>query len=99
MIQNLGDLGVKVPHGFAVTTLAYRQFVATAELDRKLSYILTDLDTQNVGDLLHRSSLARSLILETPLPIQLENVVKLAYRQLCQQYGYEVSNSKFGKSG
>ena len=89
MIQNLSNLGIKVPHGFAVTTLAYRQFIAAAGLGRKLNYIL-NLDTQNVDDLLHRSSLARSLILETPLPLQLENAVKLAYRQLCQQYGYEV---------
>ncbi|MEY4519292.1 MAG: hypothetical protein RLZZ499_1891, partial [Cyanobacteriota bacterium] len=90
MIQNLGDLGVKVPHGFAVTTLAYRQFIASAGLDRKLSYILADLDAHDVDDLIHRSSLAQSLILETPFPLQLENAIKLAYRKLCNQYGYEV---------
>ena len=90
MIQNLGEIGVKVPHGFAVTTLAYRQFIAFAGLERKLSYILADLDAHNVDDLIHRSSLAQSLILETPFPLQLENAVKLAYRQLCKQYDYEV---------
>ena len=90
MIQNLDHLGVKVPHGFAITTLAYRQFIAATDLDQKLSYLLTNLDTQDVEDLLSRSSLAQSLILETSLPLKLENAIKYAYRQLCQQYGYEV---------
>ncbi|MEM7757283.1 MAG: phosphoenolpyruvate synthase, partial [Cyanobacteria bacterium P01_A01_bin.40] len=90
MMQNLNTLGVKVPHGFAVTTLAYRQFIASANLNQKLSYILTDLDPQNVDDLFHRSSLAQALILETSFPTELEETIKLAYRQLCEQYGYEV---------
>ena len=90
MMQNFNTIGVKVPHGFAVTTAAYRQFIAAADLEQKLSYILTDLDPQNVDDLFHRSSLAQALILETPFPIELEDTIELAYRQLCQQYGYEV---------
>ncbi len=90
MIQNLDHLGVKVPHGFAITTLAYRQFIAATDLDQKLSYLLSNLDTHDVEDLLDRSSLAQSLILETPLPLKLEDAIKHAYRQLCQQYGYEV---------
>ena len=90
MLQNLDKLGIKVPNGFALTTFAYRQFLASANLNRQLSYILADLDTQNVEELLHQSQLAQSLILETPLPLPLTNAISLAYRQLCQEYGYEV---------
>lgn len=90
MIQNLSALGVKVPHGFAITTAAYRQFIAAADLEQKLSYILTGLEPENVDDLFDRSNLAQSLILETPFPVEVEDAVKLAYSQLCQQYGYEV---------
>lgn len=90
MIRNLSAQGIKVPDGFAITTSAYHQFMSAAGLDQKLRYIFADLDGHDVESLFQRSSLARSLIVEAVLPASLESEIRWTYRQLCDQYGYEV---------
>jgi pyruvate,water dikinase len=47
------------------------------------------LDTNDVNHLRQRSDWAQSLILEAPLPAQLESEIRNAYRQLCDQYGQD----------
>ena len=90
MMQSLNHLGVKVPPGFAITTFAYRQFLAAANLKAELSQILTGWEPDDVEELKRRSSLAQALILQTPFPVELEDAIKQVYSQLCQQYGYQV---------
>lgn len=89
MVRELSAFGVKVPHGFAITAFAYRQFIAAAGLDQKLRYIFADLDTNDINNLRQRGNLARSLILEAPLPAQLEDEIRNTYRQLCDRYGQD----------
>ena len=40
MIANLSNLGVTVPGGFATTAAAFRTFLATGGLDRRISEVL-----------------------------------------------------------
>jgi pyruvate,water dikinase len=87
MIQHLTPLGVNVPNGFATTAYAYRYFITQAGIESQLREIFVDLDVEDVDNLRQRGRQARSLILHTPFPKDLELAISTAYYQLCEQYG------------
>ena len=86
MIQQLATKGVNVPNGFATTAAAYRYFIAQAGLAPKLQRIFADLDVNDLQNLQHRGEQARSLMLNTPFPQDLEFAIATAYTQLCKRY-------------
>jgi pyruvate,water dikinase len=88
MIQQLQPQGVKVPTGFATTAYAYRYFIESAGLDNKLRELFADLNTDDVNNLQERGQRARTLILNTPFPSDLQAAIASAYTQLCERYGY-----------
>ncbi|MEB3182179.1 MAG: phosphoenolpyruvate synthase [Nostocaceae cyanobacterium] len=87
MIQELDPKGVKVPDGFATTAFAYRYFIEKAELEAKLRAIFADLDVEDVNNLRQRGKQARSLMLQTPFPQELQDAIAEAYTKLCEEYG------------
>ncbi|MDM9382480.1 phosphoenolpyruvate synthase [Chlorogloeopsis sp. ULAP01] len=86
MIQQLIPKGIKVPIGFATTAYAYRYFIQSAGLEAKLRKLFVDLDVDNVRNLRERGKKARSLILQTPFPPQLQDAIAKAYQSLCELY-------------
>ena len=86
MIQQLAPRGVNGPNGFATTAAAYRYFIAQAGLAPKLQRIFADLDVNDLQNLQHRGEQARSLMLNTPFPQDLEFAIAIAYAQLCERY-------------
>jgi pyruvate,water dikinase len=86
MIQQLAPKGVNVPNGFATTAAAYRYFIAEAGLEPKLQRIFADLDVNDLHNLRQRGEQARSLMLNTPFPQDLELAIATAYTQLCDRY-------------
>jgi pyruvate,water dikinase len=91
MIQQLTPKGINVPTGFATTAYAFRYFVEEAGLEAKLRDLFSDLDVNDVLNLQQRGRQARALILNTPFPEDLTNAITLAYRRLCERYGYDSS--------
>lgn len=91
MIQNLGNLGVKVPGGFATTADAYRSFLEHDNLGIKINKMLNELDVDNLEDLAKTGATIRNLILQIPLPDDLENDIDTAYAKLENEYGQEVT--------
>ncbi|MGK7931836.1 MAG: phosphoenolpyruvate synthase [Microcystaceae cyanobacterium] len=89
MIQQLQSKGVNVPTGFATTAYAFRYFVKSANLEAKLRDLFSDLDVNDVQNLQERGRLARSLILNTPFPPDLQAAIASAYKKLCERYGYD----------
>ena len=87
MIQQLSSQGVKVPTGFATTAYAYRYFITVAGLEAKLRKIFADLDVENLDNLQECGKQARSLMLETPFPLELQEAIAKSYQNLCQEYG------------
>jgi pyruvate, water dikinase len=87
MLQQLLKQGINVPDGFATTAAAYRYFIDSAQLEESLRSLFQNLDTENVQDLQRVGKAARSLILDTPFPIDLEIAITKAYQQLCAEYG------------
>ncbi|PPJ63318.1 phosphoenolpyruvate synthase [Cuspidothrix issatschenkoi] len=89
MIQQLGPKGVKVPTGFATTAYAYRYFIIGAGLEAKLRKIFADLDVEDMDNLRECGKQARSLMLETPFPLELQEAIARSYQTLCQEYGID----------
>lgn len=87
MIRQLVPLGLNVPNGFAITTDAFRQFIRQAGLATKLRSVLSPLNVEDIEDLRQRGRQARSLILNTPFPKELEASILIAYNQLCLETG------------
>jgi len=86
MIQQLQPQGVNVPTGFATTAHAYRYYIEATGLEPKLRELFADLDVNDVGNLQERGRKARSLILHTLFPKDLQDTIALAYKKLCQRY-------------
>lgn len=89
MIQQLGTQGVTVPSGFATTAYAYRYFIQQAGLEAQLRQLFADLDLNDMVNLRDRGRKARSLILTTPFPSDLEVAISRAYLRLCERYGQD----------
>jgi len=90
MIRSLGEKGVNVPGGFAVTAYAYKYTIEKAGIDKKIREILSDLDTHDVHNLAERGQKIRDLIKSTPLPPELEEDIRKHYREMEKRYGENV---------
>ncbi len=77
---------MNVPNGFATTAYAYRYFIESAGLEKKLRELFADLDVEDMPNLRQRGKQARSLILDTPFPPELEAAITSAYKTLCERY-------------
>jgi pyruvate,water dikinase len=87
MIQQLTPKGVRVPTGFATTAYAYRYFIESAGLEKQLREVFADLDVGDIDNLRQRGQKARTLMLHTPFPKQLQEAIAQGYHQLCEEYG------------
>ena len=90
MIRNLGQKGVRVPSGFAVTAYAYKYMIEKAGIDVKIKEILKGLDTHDVNDLATRGQKIRTLIKNSPIPPELEEDIRRHYREMEFRYGEDV---------
>lgn len=85
MIRELSEQGIRVPNGFATTAGAYRFFIDSTGLNKKIRTILEDLNVDDVQNLQQCGMKIRYSILETPLPDELENAIIAAYQELCRE--------------
>jgi pyruvate,water dikinase len=91
MYQELNPQGVKVPNGFAVTANAYRYVLDEAGAWDGLHEALDDLDPADVNDLAERGHRARHIVYDAPLPRDLREELIMAYHELKEEYGEQVS--------
>ena len=82
--------GVGVLDGFAVTTDAYWRLLEENGLREKLENALSKLDAEDLQQLALAGHVARSSILETPLPEEVRLSISGAYKDLLQRIGREV---------
>jgi len=90
MIRNLGEKGVSVPGGFAVTAYAYKYTMEKEGVDKKIEEILSDLNTHDVTNLSERGEKVRNLIRNTPLPDEVTDEIRKYYREMEQRYNQSV---------
>ena len=90
MITNLTQKGVNVPFGFAITAEAYKYVIEKAGIREKIQETLSGLDTRNMEDLSRRGEQIRNLISSVPCPPELEEEIRIAYREMEKRYGKDV---------
>jgi pyruvate,water dikinase len=87
MIRNLDKRGITVPLGFAITAEAYKYVVEKAGINQKIKDTLADLDTHDMKNLSKRGEKIRNLIRTAPCPRELEEEIRISYREMEKKYG------------
>jgi len=87
MRRALTPLGVRVPDGFATTADAFREFIATAGIEKLIAEQLDPLDVNEIDGLQAAGRRIRSAILAAELSETLREAVAGAYRRLEEEYG------------
>lgn len=85
-MANLGEirnrLGLPVPEGFAITASAYKLFLEHNNLQEEINRRIQPLDLEQM-EILHKASAdIQQLIIQSPLPDELETDILHAYRRL-----------------
>ena len=75
-------MGVRVPTGFATTSLAFRDFLQHNQLDRKISERLVQLNVDDVRALAEAGAEIRSWIENASFQPRLENEIREAFKAL-----------------
>jgi pyruvate,water dikinase len=82
MISSLAAAGVQVPGGFATTADAFREFLRSDELDRRIEDALRKLDTSDVAALTTTGACIREWVMAAPLPAPLAEAIERSYAAL-----------------
>jgi pyruvate,water dikinase len=84
---SLGEMisaGMPVPPGFAITAFSYEKFIEQTRIAEKIYKIITDTVTDLTDPKQYdaASKKIRELIEKSPMPKEIENAVKSAYKEL-----------------
>jgi pyruvate,water dikinase len=82
MISQLASAGVRVPTGFATTSLAFRDFLAHNTLTERIQQRLQNLNIDDVCALPETGAEIRGWIEAAPLQLRLEQEIRTAFTQL-----------------
>jgi pyruvate,water dikinase len=91
MLGALSQAGIQVPDGFATTASAYRAFLASAGLEKRIRERLATLDPENVVQLAECGAEIREWIETAPLPEAMASEIRSFYQQLTKQSSSEIS--------
>jgi pyruvate,water dikinase len=87
----LSDQGIRVPNGFALTALAYRDALKAAGAWDRLHQILDTVDKTHVDVLAKCAAEARAIVYEATGTDRLRHEIADAYRRLESEYGADVA--------
>jgi pyruvate,water dikinase len=79
--------GVRAVDGFAITSASYNLLLETNGLRGRLRELLNDLDVNDIPALNAVGRTARALMLDTPLPKEVNDAILKAFRALCARLG------------
>lgn len=86
MHKSLTARGINIPNGFAVTSHAYRQFIAEAGIGQEIREALEGLDANDTHDLEARGAKARRIILNATIPLSIQEQIFASYKKLEEMY-------------
>ena len=92
---NLGEmtgLGLKVPPGFAVSVVAYEQYMQRTGLGERIADYFAEQGTSLANDLamqMEASKAVQEMFRNTPMPADLDKEITEHYRTLCENSGHE----------
>ncbi|PKM22009.1 MAG: phosphoenolpyruvate synthase [Gammaproteobacteria bacterium HGW-Gammaproteobacteria-14] len=82
MISNLAAAGVSVPGGFATTAEAFRDFLDSNGLTKKINDALTALDVEDVVALAKTGAEIRRWVVDAPFQPDLEQSIRQGYEKI-----------------
>ncbi len=94
---SLGELAgvlpteIKVPEGFAVTAVAYRDLLESNQLWPKMDQILKKTDWSDLKTGVRMSAQLREIVATAELPPSLDAEIRRAYRKLSHDHGRNVA--------
>jgi pyruvate,water dikinase len=105
--SNLGEvrnrIGLPVPHGFAVTSFAYRSFVEGSGIQKLLEELWSRIDLEDRPGLARISGEMMRIVSEAPIPQSVEEEIALAahdlYRKARGKARVSVRSSAIGEDG
>jgi len=90
-MANLGELwthlGLPVPDGFVITSLAYQRFVEHNDLQAEIERRLQASDAQETEEMYGLSASIQQLIIRSPIPPEVEEAIRKAYADLEAEAG------------
>jgi len=92
MIRSLGEMGVRVPEGFALTVHGYRLHLREAGVEAEIARLLDGLDVKDLGALAETGRRVRALIADPPLPETLVADTRAAYHKLSMGFDAEFTD-------
>ena len=85
MMQALKSKGIQVPHGFALTVEAYREYLQANNLTEKIRFFLQDWERGNISLEMAGKSI-RQLFQQSLFPAAIQTEIADAYAELCSLY-------------
>ena len=82
MISQLSDAGVRVPGGFATTAQAFRDFLTTSGLDKRIADRLLTLNPEDVRELAVAGAEIRQWIVDAPFLAEFEKSIRESFAAL-----------------
>ncbi|HEV3221369.1 MAG TPA: phosphoenolpyruvate synthase [Puia sp.] len=92
MIRHLGRMGIRIPSGFIITVDAYQVFISENQLEDKISFLISEIDYNNMESLRRAGLQIRSLIRNSKFPPELSKKIIEAYYNLSATYGQEITD-------
>lgn len=87
LIQSLAGKEIKVPGGFALTSVAYWDFINSNKLKEPIQSVINKLDRKYFKNIETISDTIRQLILCSTLPRNTIKLVRLQYLKMQEEYG------------
>lgn len=91
MFSKLSSKGIAVPNGFATTVVAFEEFLTYNSLQPLLYGLMQQLNRKTFSNLKEVGAKARELLLAAKLPINLQDALAGAYKELCGGTYFEVA--------
>ena len=86
MLQNLKQLGIRIPGGFIITVAAYRHFIVENKLDESIHSIINSINFDDIESLRRGGLQVRQLIKNSKFPQELSKMIITKYYELSALY-------------
>ncbi len=94
-MANLGEirkhLNVNVPEGFVITSEAYWKFMLHNDLYSEINLVTQKISPEDLDEFFTLSSSIQKLIINAPIPCDLEEAICNEVFKLCKKYGENVT--------
>lgn len=92
MLQNLTQLGIKIPGGFIITVDAYREFIKYNKLDKQIQKIINAINFDEIESLRRGGLGTRQLLKNAKFPKELSQEIINKYYELSKIYNQDMTD-------